>query len=117
MDFKIGDIVARKSYGSDILFKVADIKNEGGKRVAILKGICYRLEADAPESDLMIQPESYVREYNARVNMSVDEKVRNITAFTFKKQKKNSFAQLLKKEIRTFQGLVGCFILMGIMII
>ncbi|NLP14939.1 MAG: sporulation peptidase YabG [Clostridium sp.] len=102
MDFKIGDIVARKSYGSDILFKVADIKNEGGKRVAILKGICYRLEADAPESDLMIQPESYVREYNARVNMSVDEKVRNITASTFKKQKKKFFRTTSKEGDKNF---------------
>jgi len=28
MGLKIGDIVSRKSYGSDILFKVVDIKYE-----------------------------------------------------------------------------------------
>lgn len=119
MSFKIGDIVARKSYGSDILFKVVDIKNEGGKRVAILKGICYRLEADAPESDLMVQPESYVREYNARINMSVDEKVRSITASALRTntKKKNFIAQFLKRKIRAFQNLAGFFILTGITII
>lgn len=30
-ELKIGDIVARKSYGYDIFFKVADITNVGGK--------------------------------------------------------------------------------------
>jgi spore coat assembly protein len=98
MSFKIGDIVARKSYGSDILFKVVDIKNVGGKRVAILKGICYRLEADAPESDIMVQPESYVREYSARINTSVDEKVRNITASTLRTNTKKKFYRTVSKE-------------------
>lgn len=54
--FKIGDIVTRKSYGSDIFFKIVEIKNEGGENIATLKGITYRLEADAPESDLLLQP-------------------------------------------------------------
>ena len=36
MDIRVGDIVARKSYGCDILFKVYDIAaGEGGKTIYI----------------------------------------------------------------------------------
>ena len=62
-DIKVGDIVARKSYGYDIFFKVVNITEVGNDRIITLKGISYRIEADAPESDLEVQPESRVREY------------------------------------------------------
>ncbi len=52
---KIGDIVARKSYGCDVCFKVADIQDKDAEKMVTLKGIIYRLEADAPASDLEIQ--------------------------------------------------------------
>lgn len=60
---KIGDIVARKSYGCDVFFKVVDLNDNGSEKVAVLKGICHRIQADAPESDLMVQPEEKVNEY------------------------------------------------------
>ena len=63
---KIGDIVARKSYGYDVFFKVVDIVNRGSEHIARLKGISYRIEADAPESDLEVQPDNRVREYRDR---------------------------------------------------
>ena len=62
----IGDIVARKSYGYDIFFKVVDIKDNGSEHIVTLKGISYRIEADAPESDLEVQPDNIVREYKDR---------------------------------------------------
>lgn len=50
---KIGDIVARKSYNQDIIFKIVgfsiDNKNE---KIAILKGIAFRIIADAYLDDL-----------------------------------------------------------------
>ena len=36
-EIKVGDIVARKSYGEDIYFKVVDIINGGGGNTIILK--------------------------------------------------------------------------------
>jgi spore coat assemly protein len=54
MDIKIGDIVARKSYQYDLLFRVIDIKEKGDEREAILYGEEVRLIADAPCSDLVI---------------------------------------------------------------
>ncbi len=49
MNLKIGDIVTRKSYHNDILFKIMDIS----ENVAILKGIEVRLYADSDLTDLV----------------------------------------------------------------
>ena len=47
---KKGDLVTRYKYNHDIVFKIIDIKNN----IAILKGECVRLSADAPIIDLKI---------------------------------------------------------------
>jgi len=60
---KVGDIVARKSYGCDIFFKVDGIKSGKTGNIALLKGIVHRIVADAPEEDLVIQPRQKVAEY------------------------------------------------------
>ena len=53
---KIGDIVARKSYGGDVYFRITDITgNSGSKKVYVLKGLLFRIEADSSEEDLIIQ--------------------------------------------------------------
>ncbi len=53
---KIGDLVARKSYGGDVYFRITDITDKsGGKKVYVLKGLLYRIEADAGEDDLLLQ--------------------------------------------------------------
>lgn len=49
MSFKEGDIVGRKSYGSDILFSITKINRDH----VLLKGLDYRLLADAPLDDLL----------------------------------------------------------------
>ena len=50
---KKGDIVSRNSYQNDILFYVEKIiKTENRGKVAILKGVTIRIEADAPIDDL-----------------------------------------------------------------
>jgi len=48
MNFKIGDLVTRKSYNNDLVFKIIGIENE----TAILKGVNIRLFADSDISDL-----------------------------------------------------------------
>jgi len=53
-DFRIGDIVGRKSYGGDIAFEITDIYSDGrGKAKYVLKGLLYRIEADSTEDDLI----------------------------------------------------------------
>jgi spore coat assembly protein len=46
---KQGDLVTRRSYGGDIIFKIQDILQQK----AVLRGIDYRLLADAPLYDLL----------------------------------------------------------------
>src|SRR5690625_1047577 len=48
MTFKVGDLVTRKSYNHDILFRINLIEEDE----AILYGVHFRLKADAPLSDL-----------------------------------------------------------------
>ena len=53
MRIKKGDVVARKSYGKDILFVIDRfIKLKNGQLYAILKGLTVRIEADAPIEDI-----------------------------------------------------------------
>jgi len=42
---KVGDIVARKSYGKDLLFRIIEINRYG---IVKLAGLNYRILADAP---------------------------------------------------------------------
>ena len=73
-NINIGDVVTRKSYGSDILFKVVDKKEVDSTTNYILKGICYRLEADALESDLLLQPKNKISEYTRNMLVQADKK-------------------------------------------
>ena len=50
MNLKVGDIVSRRSYGGDILFKIIEINRSS--QTALLKGIHVRLLADSPLEDL-----------------------------------------------------------------
>ena len=53
MKIRKGDIVARKSYGKDIIFIVDRlIKLKNGEIYALLKGATIRIEADAYVEDL-----------------------------------------------------------------
>lgn len=48
--FQLGDLVTRKSYNNDIVFKIVGIKED----ICILKGKYIRLFADSPKEDLKI---------------------------------------------------------------
>lgn len=50
---KIGDIVVRKSHDKDIIFKIIGFKiDEKNRKVAILKGVAFRIVADSYLDDL-----------------------------------------------------------------
>jgi len=90
-DLKIGDIVARKSYGKDIFFKVVDIKENEEEVIATLKGISYRIEAEAPESDLEKQTEQNVRDYTRNSFMPAEKKARDIYASRHRRRPKKVY--------------------------
>ena len=54
MMINIGDYVTRNSYGNDIIFKVSDIQGDN----VFLTGVCVRLSADSPISDLSLYNET-----------------------------------------------------------
>lgn len=60
--FSIGDIVTRKSYNSDILFKIYDIKGD----LAYLTGVIVRIIADAPLKDLIHVEKDTLDNYESR---------------------------------------------------
>ena len=55
MSFEIGDLVTRKSYNNDILFRIIDIN----ENIAILKGVDLRLYADSVMDDLVKEEKVY----------------------------------------------------------
>ena len=57
MDIKVGDIVARKSYNCDLIFRVIDLKESNGDKIAILYGEEVRLIADSLYGDLVVVDE------------------------------------------------------------
>ena len=78
---KVGDIVARKSYNKDIVFKITDIIDQNDKKIAILKGVAFRIIADAELSDLELLKPPDIR------NILMDKNVENILYRTLKKAK------------------------------
>lgn len=71
---KKGDIVSRNSYQNDILFYVEKIvKTENRGKVAILKGVTIRIEADAPVDDLELPNESRIKENLKRIDKQIED--------------------------------------------
>lgn len=74
---EIGDIVVRKSYQRDLVFKIIDIKNENEIKKYILKGINIRIVADAIESDLEKVTNDYLGMQDKILNSRVIEAIDN----------------------------------------
>lgn len=68
---KEGDIVGRKSYEKDIVFIVTRIID----RIAILKGVYERIEADSNISDLELIEKSKLKQYIDKANNKINVKI------------------------------------------
>lgn len=88
---KVGDIVARKSYNKDIVFKITDIIDQDGKKIAILKGVAFRIIADAELSDLELLKPPDIRD------ILMDKNVESILYRTIKQAK--------ERDRRSLRGL------------
>lgn len=87
---KVGDIVARKSYNKDIVFKIIDIVfDEDGRKIAILKGVAFRIIADAYLNDLELLKPPDIKD------ILIDKNVENILYRSLKKAKERD-----KKNMR-----------------
>ena len=72
---KIGDIVGRKSYGKDIIFRVKNIINTKKKSIAILTGVTKRVEADSEIEDLELIEKDRIRKTLKRLDEEIELKV------------------------------------------
>lgn len=72
---RIGDYVVRKSYNKDILFKVVSISDKG---IVKLKGVSYRILADAPMEDLELAGGMRFTNKENNIMEQIDENVKQI---------------------------------------
>lgn len=76
---KSGDYVTRKSHGKDVLFNVEKIiKLSNGKENAILKGLTYRIKADAPIEDLCIVDKKTALEMISKLDTDIERFAKEI---------------------------------------
>ena len=73
---KKGDIVGRKSYGKDIIFRVSKIIYLKDKEIAILSGLIERIEADSDVSDLELIEKQKAKEILNILNEKIDKKIK-----------------------------------------
>lgn len=71
---KKGDIVARKSYGKDIIFYVKRIIKTINGDIAILCGLVKRIEADSKVEDLEIIDKEIIRKKLERVDEEINKR-------------------------------------------
>ena len=79
-EIRKGDIVTRNSYGNDILFKIKRIlKLSNGQKIAILKGVDVRIEADAPIEDLQLATKEEHNRCEKELENRIKSKIKVIT--------------------------------------
>lgn len=73
-----GDIVGRKSYGNDVIFIVKNIFETKKGKIAILRGITERVEADCEIGDLELIDKEEIRiklqEFEDKINKRIESK-------------------------------------------
>lgn len=78
-DFNIGDLVARKSYNNDVLFKLDEIvETDSGEVIARLRGLDVRLYADSPLHDLIKVDADFIRQYRRKFINRNNERLKKI---------------------------------------
>lgn len=80
-----GDFVTRKSYGGDVMFKIERIE----QLKAILRGVDYRLLADAPLVDLTISNPTDVMDHPRSSSPEFRESLRRLAVSQVQLQEKN----------------------------
>ena len=75
---KKGDIVGRISYGKDIVFYVKRIiRQKNGKKIALLRGVTERIEADSDIDDLYLMNKERLDEELKRFDRNMNLRIAN----------------------------------------
>lgn len=77
-NLKVGDIVARRSYDYDILFRITDIIEGTNGETYILKGTNLRIIADAPITDLAKISGNKINQFNKAYSKKINQIVKRI---------------------------------------
>ncbi|CDI48336.1 sporulation peptidase YabG [Clostridium tetani] len=99
----IGDIVARKSYGKDITFKIIDIQKSKKGKLYKLKGVNLRIIADSLGNDLELVKEEntkYEKVFDERINTSI----KNILMNRGEEISTSKYTRSSDKEVRVTRG-------------
>ncbi|MBP1996185.1 sporulation peptidase YabG [Paenibacillus eucommiae] len=88
-----GDIVTRKSYGGDILFRIEQVE----RLQAMLRGVDFRLLADSPLTDLVIAESRFSDEHPRAITPQFRESLRKLEFSKAEMRQKNQHAFELKK--------------------
>lgn len=76
LEIRKGDMVSRNSYGNDVMFYVKRIiKLSNKQKIAILKGVNVRIEADAPIEDLKIVEKEEQNRYEKELEKKITSKI------------------------------------------
>ncbi|MDG5473837.1 sporulation peptidase YabG [Jeotgalibacillus sp. ET6] len=86
----INQLVGRKSYGCDVLFRVVDVVERDGEEVAILFGSDIRLVADAPVADLTLMTEKDIERIEEEWRSQEEESFHSFKNDTKKKEQRNN---------------------------
>lgn len=74
-DIKKGDIVVRKSYGKDIIFRVINILNKPEEKIAVLNGVIERIEADSKIADLELIDKQEVKDILMKIDIKLENRI------------------------------------------
>lgn len=97
-EIKKGDIVGRKSYGKDIIFVVKNIINTSKGKIAILRGLVERVEADCVIEDLEIMEKERIEECIDILNEKLEKRIVNSKSGMGKEQYKIEIFNLNKRN-------------------
>ena len=111
---KKGDIVGRKSYGKDILFSVKNIIDTPRGKIAILRGLIERIEADSYIEDLEKIDKKYIKQEMTYFEDRLNKRLEAVTEYNNRKisqiKKYNNKRKKLKDIVtlvdRTFQKIL-----------
>ena len=75
LHIKKGDIVVRKSYGKDIIFRVINILNKLEEKIAVLNGVIERIEADSKIADLELVDKQKVKDILRKMDSKIENRI------------------------------------------
>jgi spore coat assemly protein len=90
-----GDLVTRRSYGGDMIFKIEQVEH----LKAVLRGVDFRLMADAPLTDLTVVDASRVYEHPRSSSPEFQDSMRRLQMSQAELQLKNQQALIHKEKI------------------